>query len=150
MSEVADTTSSTINGKDGTADFTMNPWNSTNQSFKVILDSIIIREVTEMTRADNFSVEGVADQDPGRSQIDLSVTGIGKKGGPASGPWIPAPQNVAVLATISSGCTLSGNFNFTEATCVRLVNQTCRIAGRGLSKATYTLTWSLTGGGGVN
>lgn len=142
-SPLADTTSKTINGKDGTAQFTID--NGTNiLSYACILDSIRIREVTEMTNADTFCIEGVADQEPGRSQILGDIGGIGKKGGPASGPLIPAPQNVPIVITFSTGCTLTLSANFAEADCIRLVNQNCRISGRFMSKGAYVLVWKLT------
>lgn len=136
MAETPDTTSVPINGKDGTADFTL-----ANQSYKIILDTMRIREVTEMTRSDVFANEGTADQEPGRSQIVGEISGLGKKSGPASGPIIPAPQGVAIVMTFSTGCFLTLTANFTEASADRLVNQSMRIGGRFLSKATYTLTW---------
>lgn len=140
-----DTTSTTINGKDGTAKFAI--YNgfyataTTGIEYKTILDMMRIREVNEMTTADTFSIEGTADQEAGRSQIQGEISGIGKKGGPASGPLIPAPQDVGVLMTFSTGCTLSMNVNCPEAECIRLVNQNCRITARILSKAAYVLTW---------
>jgi hypothetical protein len=144
---VTDTTSKTINGKDGTADFTLDTaWSggSTIVSYKCILDMMRIREIVEMTSADTFCIEGSADQDPGRSQVVGEISGIGKKGGPASGPLIPSPQNVPIVMTFSTSCTLTMNANFTEADCTRLVNANCRIGGRFLSKPGYVLSWKLT------
>jgi hypothetical protein len=140
MAIVSDSVSKTINGKDGTADFTID--NGTDViSYKCILDMIRVREVVEMTQSDSFCTEGASDQEPGRSQIVGEIGGIGKKDGPASGPLIPAPQNVPVVATFSVGCFLTMRVNFTEASADRLVNQTMRIGGRFLSKGTYVLTW---------
>jgi hypothetical protein len=140
-SPLADTTSKTINGKDGTADFTID--NGVNViSYKIILDMIRVRELNEMTNADTFANEGTADQEPGRSQLMMEISGLGKKGGPASGPMIPAPQNVPVVATFSTGCTFSCSVNFTEASADRLVNQNCRIGGRCPSKQVYVVTWN--------
>lgn len=137
---LVDTTSKPINGKDGTAGFTIDNGVHTID-YRVVLDMIRAREVIEMTTSDTFSIEGVADQEPGRSQIVGEISGIGKKGGPASGPLIPAPQNAAIVATFSTGCTLSMNANFTESNCDRLVNQNCRIGARFLSKGAYFMTW---------
>ena len=107
-STVTDTTSKTITGKDGTADFTMD--DGTNlTSYKCILDMFRVREVIEMTNADTFCIEGSTDQEPGRSQLQFEISGVGKKGGPASGPWIPAPQNVALKFTFSTGCFITCN-----------------------------------------
>lgn len=138
---VTDTTSKPINGKDGTADFTIDD-GTDMVSYKCILDQMRVREITEMTNADTFCIEGVADQEPGRSQIVFEISGIGKKGGPASGPWIPAPQNVAIKMTFSTGCFLTFSANFAEASVDRVANQNCRIGGRGMSKGAYVLTWS--------
>lgn len=139
---VTDTTSKVINGKDGTANFSIDN-GTTIKSYACFFDSIDIREITEMTTADTFCIEGTADQEPGRSQLQFSITGLLKKGGALSGPLIPAPQNVAVIATFSTGCFFSFNANFTEATASRLVNQNARLSARGLSKASYTVTWLL-------
>lgn len=139
-----DTTSKTINGKDGSFHLTID--NGTNTiDYYVVLDMARVREVVEMTTADTFSIEGIADQEPGRSQIVGEISGIGKKGGPASGPLIPCPQAVPMVITFSTGCILSfpNGVNFTEAYCDRLVNQNCRIGGRFLSKGMYMLTWKL-------
>lgn len=139
-----DTTSTVINGRDGTADFTID--NGVNTiSYRCILDMMRIREVIEMTTADTFCIEGTADQEPGRSQIVGEISGLGKKNGPASGPLIPAPQNVPVVMTFSTGCFISfQGVNFTEAYCDRLVNAACRIGGRFLSKGPYVITWDRT------
>jgi hypothetical protein len=140
MAVVADTTSKTITGKDGTANFTITT-GSDELEYKCILDMFRIREVIEMTEASTFCIEGVADQEPGRSQLQFEIAGLGKKDGPASGPLIPAPQNVPIKATYSTGCFIAFTANFTEANADRLVNQNMRIGGRGLSKGSYTVTW---------
>lgn len=140
---VTDTTSKPINGKDGTADFTID--DGTNiTSYKCILDMFRVREVTEMVAADTFCVEGVADQEPGRSQLIFEISGIGKKLGAASGPLIPAPQGVALKLTFSTGCFMTFSANFAEASCDRMVNQNCRISARGMSKGAYVVTWNRT------
>lgn len=127
---------SNIAGKDGTADFLI-----ATISYKCFLDMFRFREVVEMTSADTFCVEGSADQDPGRSQLVFELSGIGKKGIAAAGPLIPCPQNVAIVATFSTGCFLTFSANFSEANADRLVNANMRIGARGLSKGTYALTW---------
>lgn len=127
-----------INGKDGTASFTL-----AAVDYKCFLDMFRIREVIEMSVTDTFCNEGTADQEPGRSQIQCEISGIGAKGITASGPLIPAPQNVAIVATFSAGCHIDFTANFTEANADRLVNQTMRIGARGLSKGTYTKTWAV-------
>jgi hypothetical protein len=130
---------STINGKDGTADFTIG-----GLSYRTILDAMEFEEITEMTNSDVFSIEGVADQDPGRSQIAFSIGGLGKKGGPQAGPIQgSAAQNVAIVMTISTGCTLSFSANVTRGTFTRLVNSNARMSARGLSKGTYAFSWVL-------
>jgi hypothetical protein len=130
-----------INGKDGTANFSI-----AGVLYATLLDMFRIREVTEMTNADTFSIEGTADQEPGRSQLVGELTGIGKKEITISGPLIPAPQNVAVVATYSVGCTITLQANFTEASADRMVNQNMRIGGRFISKAAYTVTWDVVPG----
>jgi hypothetical protein len=140
---IQDTTSAVINGKDGTADFTL-PSGSSTLSYRSILDSMEIREMTELVTSDTFAIEGTAQQEPGRSQLAFQIGGLGKKGGPASGPLIPAPQAVAVVMTFSSSCTASFTANFSEATFTRLVNTNARISGRGVSNGTYALSWHLT------
>lgn len=140
MAVVTDTTSLPINGKDGTADFQIES-GADMQSYKCILDMFRVRELIEMTNADTFCTEGSADQEPGRSQLVGELSGVGKKGGPASGPLIPAPQGVAVLMQWSTGCTIACDVNFVEASADRLVNQTARIGGRFLSKGAYVVVW---------
>jgi hypothetical protein len=129
--------STTVNGKDGTAD-----WSQATTSYKALLDMIRIREVIEMTNADTFALEGTADQEPGRSQLVFEIGGIAKKGLVTGGPMIPAPQNVAIVVTFTSGNTITFTANFTEATADRLVNQNMRLAARGLSKGAYVVVWT--------
>lgn len=138
-----DTTSKTITGKDGTADMTIDD-GTIIRSYKCILDMFRVREVIEMTNADVFCIEGAVDQEPGRSQLQFEITGIGKKDGPSSGPLIPAPQNVTCKFTYSTGCFIECLSNFTEATADRMVNQNMRISARGISKGAYTVTWDKT------
>lgn len=128
----------TITGKDGTADFTISA-----VSYKTVLDMFRIREVNEMSPQDVFSIEGIADQEAGRSQLVGECTGLNKKGAAQAGPLIPAPQDVGMVLTFSTGCFLTGNWNWPEFEAVRVVNQNSRIGGRFISKATYALTWIL-------
>lgn len=137
-----DTTSTTITGRDGTANWTHDD-GTTILEYKCILDMFRIREVNEMTNADTFCIEGRADQEPGRSQLVFEIAGLGKKNGPSSGPMIPAPQNVVVKATFSTGCLITFSANFTEAEATRVVNSNMRISARGLSKGTYVVTWDI-------
>ncbi len=74
MALVTDTTSKTITGKDGTANFTITVGGDEIE-YKCILDMFRIREVIEMTNADTFCVEGAADQEPGRSQLQFEIAG---------------------------------------------------------------------------
>jgi hypothetical protein len=126
----------TITGKDGTADFTIG-----SQSYRTVLDMFRIREIIELVPQDVFSIEGVADQEAGRSQIVGECTGLGKKGAVQAGPLIPAPQDVAQVLTFSTGCFLTLSTNWSEFSADRLVNTNMRIGGRFVSKATYALTW---------
>lgn len=146
MAVISDTTSTTISGMDGTANFTIILAGGTDETeYKCVLDMFRIREVIEMTAADTFCTEGSTDQEPGRSQLQFEIAGIGKKNGPASGPMIPAPQGATVKATYSTGCfILMPKTNFTEASADRLVNQNMRISARGLSKGPYSVTWDKT------
>lgn len=127
----------TINGKDGTGDFTI-----AGASYRTILDAFETEEVIEMTNSDVFSIEGVADQDPGRSQIGFTIGGLLRKGSAVSGPlWGAVLQNVALVLTFSTGCTMSFLANFTRLTTTRVVNTNGRISGRGLSKGVYSFSW---------
>lgn len=135
-----DTTSVPINGKDGTADFTIDD-GTTILSYKCILDMFSVREAIEMTNADTFCTEGASDQEPGRSQLVGSLSGVGKKDGPSSGPLMPAPQNVDVKLTYSTGCFITCKANFFDSTATRMVNQNMRISSGFLSKGAYAVTW---------
>lgn len=136
MAVTNDTTSKTINGKDGTADFVIN-----NISYKCILDMFRCTSNVEMLTADTFCNEGSTDQEPGRDTLSIEISGVGKKGGPASGPLLPPPQDVPIIATYSAGCTITTQMNFTQADAVRMVNQNMRISGRGVNKGPYVVVW---------
>lgn len=125
-----------INGRDGTADFTID-----GDSYKCFLDMFRVREVVEMSNADTFCTEGSADQEPGRSQLQGECAGIAKKGIANAGPIIPAPQGVEVVMQYSTNCTITLDANFTEAFADRVVNQNARIGGRFLSKGSYVVAW---------
>lgn len=139
-STLADTTSRTITGKLGTAKMTMD--NGTNiLDFACILDVMRLREVTPMDPANTFCTEGTGDQEPGISTLLFEIGGLGKYDGPASGPFIPAPQNVPLVFTIHTGCTFTLNANFTEASLDRVAGVNCRIGGRGMNKGAYVVVW---------
>ena len=126
----------TINGRDGTADFTI-----ATVSYECILNDFEVTSNVEMTNADTFCIEGTADQEPGREQLRFRIAGLLKKGAAASGPLIPAPQNVALVFTFSTGCTIGFNANFDTASARRIVNQNALLTATGLSKGTFAVAW---------
>ena len=132
---------STINGRDGTADFTIGA-----QSYKTVLNEFEVESNVEMIDSSVFSIEGVPTQDPGMERLFFRLSGIGKQGAPESGPWIPAPQGVAVVFTFSSAksptCTISFTANFTRALVRRTVNRNAIIAGEGTSNGAFTVAWN--------
>lgn len=127
---------SKINGRDGTADFTI-----ATVSYECILSDFEVEAVAEMITADTFCIEGTADQEPGREQLRFRIGGFLTKGAAASGPLIPLPQNVALVFTYSTGCTIGFNANFTRAIARRVVNQNAILAAEGLSKGSFTVAW---------
>lgn len=130
-------TLTSINGRDGTGDFTI-----TGQSYATILREFDIESNVRMIDTATFSIEGVSTQDPGLEQLQLRMIGWLKKGGgPQAGPIIPAPQNVAVSAIYSTGCTIASNFNFTRAAARRIVNENGIITGEGVSNGAFVVTW---------
>jgi len=133
-----------INAKSGGAAFTVQPEGAgTPTDYTSLLDTIRLRELTGMDPSATFSTEGTNDQEPMSSQIVFEMGGLNTRGGAASGPLIPAPQNAAIKATYSAGCFFTFNANFTEAWADRLVNQQSRIGARGLSKGAYVKTWDV-------
>jgi hypothetical protein len=138
---MADTPQTVINGRDGTADFTI-----ATVSYRCILSEIEIEALAEMLVADVFCNEGTADQEPGREQLRFRLAGLLGKDTPASGPLIPLPQNVAIVATYSVGCTIGFNANFTRGVARRTVNANSALIAEGLSKKTFSVTWDKTPG----
>ena len=129
-----------INGRDGTADIMIN-----SVSYKCMLNMFEVESNVEMSNADVFCIEGTVDQEAGREQLRFRVMGVMKKGVSAAGPMIPAPQNVPVTFTFSTGCTISIPLtNWFRARAVRVVNQNGIIEGEGLSKGAFTVTWNTT------
>lgn len=138
-----DTTSTTISGKDATADFT---WDNgtTIYTLKCIADVMRIREVIPMDNATVFCTEGTSDNEPGTSTLLFEIGGLGKYGGVNSGPLIPAPQNSPVKLIFKGApdlCQMAMNANFTEASLDKVAGQNARIGARGLNKGAYVLTW---------
>lgn len=141
---VTDTTSKTITGRMGTAEFTLD--NGTDIiPYKCILDVMRIREITPMDVTTTFCTEGAADQDPGTPQLIFEIAGVGKYDGPASGPLIPTPQNVVLKMTFHTGCFIDLTANFSEASFDKVAGQNARMGARGVSKGTYTVTWDKVG-----
>jgi hypothetical protein len=142
---VVDTTSKTITGKMATAKFT---WDNLTNVFDLscILDVMRIREVIPMDNSTVFCTEGSSSNDPGTATLLFEIGGLGKYDGPASGPFIPAPQNVAIVMTFHTGCTLTMNANFTEASLDKVAGQNARIGARGLNAGTYALAWDKVAG----
>jgi hypothetical protein len=141
---IVDSTSKTITGKMGTAKMTLD--NGVNIiDYACILDVMRIREITPMDSANVFCTEGTSDQEPGTSTLLFEIGGLGKFDGPASGPLIPAPQNVPLVFTFHTGCTLTMNANFTEASLDRVAGVNCRIGARGMNKGAYVVVWDKVG-----
>ncbi len=126
----------TINGRDGTADFSI-----AAASYRTKLREFSVESNVAMLRSDVFSIEGVSTQDPGMEQLTFRIVGLGKKGVVNDGPLIPCPQGVAVVATFSTGCTISCNVNFTRATATRTVNENTIITGEAISNGAFTVAW---------
>lgn len=127
----------TINGRDGTADFTIN-----GNSYATVLNEFEAESNVELIDSSVFSIEGVATQDPGMERIFFRLNGLLKKGSSIAGPIIPAPQNVPVVATYSTGCYISCNVNFSRAMARRTVNRNGVIAGEGVSNGAFVVTWA--------
>lgn len=137
---LTDTTSKTLSGRKATAEFTID--NGTNIiNYKCVLDTMRVREITPMDAATVFCTEGTSDQEPGTSTLLFEIAGLGKYDGAASGPFIPAPQNVPIVMTFHTECTLTMNANFTEASLDKIAGQNARIGARGLNKGVYTMLW---------
>jgi hypothetical protein len=133
---VADTPAPIINGRDGSADFTI-----ATVSYRCIFNEFEIESIAEMLTSDTFCTEGTADQEPGREQLRGRINGYLTKGVPASGPLIPLPQNVAIVATYSTDCTIGCNANFTRAVARRTVNANSLLIAEFLSKKTFSVAW---------
>jgi hypothetical protein len=126
----------TINGRDGTADMNVN-----GVSYATQLNEFECESNTELLDSSVFSIEGVATQDPGMERIFFRLNGLLKKGDPATGHLIPAPQNVPVFFQFSTGCTLSFNANFSRCLLRRTVNRNGIIQAEGVSNGAFMLTW---------
>lgn len=136
-----------IGGRDGTADVSI-----AGVSYKCVLNMFEVESNTELINSDVFCVEGTVDQEPGREQLRFRLMGLLKRVGtvlvpagpafPAAGPLIPTPQNVAVVFTYSTGCTISlTSSNFFRARAVRVVNQNSIVEAEGVSKGAFTVAW---------
>lgn len=126
----------TINGRDGTADWTVG-----GVSYAAILNEFECESNVELIDSSVFSIEGVATQDPGMERIFFRVNGLLKKGTAASGPLIPAPQNVALVFIYSTGCTIGFTSNFSRSMARRTVNRNSVMAAEGVSNGAFVVTW---------
>jgi|SRR6185437_7156071 len=126
----------TINGRDGTGDFTIN-----GSSYAAILNEFECESNVELIDSSVFSIEGVATQDPGMERIFFRLNGLLKKGSAVAGPLIPAPQNVPLVFIYSTNCTISFNANFSRALARRTVNRNGVIAGEGVSNGAFSVLW---------
>jgi hypothetical protein len=127
----------TINGRDGTADFTI-----AGASYAAILNEFECESNVELIDSSVFSIEGVATQDPGMERIFFRLNGLLKKGSAVAGPLIPAPQNVQLVFTYSALCTISFVANFSRALARRTVNRNAVMAGEGVSNGAFAVIWA--------
>lgn len=128
----------TINGRDGTAEFSIN-----GVLYSSILNEFEAESNTELIDSSVFSIEGVATQDPGMERIFFRFSGLLKKGATsASGPMIPAPQGVPVTITFSSSCTIvMPSTNFSRVSARRTVNRNGAVSGEGVSNGMFSCNW---------
>lgn len=139
----------TVIGRSGGASWTMSGGAGGSQGsggavvdYSCILRMFEVEDNVEMIDASVFCIEGTADQEPGREQLTMRIVGVMKYGILSSGPMIPAPQNVAIVAQFAPLCTISANYNFRRATATRTVNENGILTGEAISKGPFVVLWN--------
>jgi hypothetical protein len=125
-----------INGRSGTADVLIG-----TQSYKTVLRRFVLDSTVPQDDVTTFSTETGPAFDPGVEMLHFSVLGFGTYGAAQSGPLIPAPQNVALTFTVATGCTVTGNGNFSRASISREVSVSSVITGEGTMTGAFAVTW---------
>jgi hypothetical protein len=127
---------STINGQDGTGAISIN-----SVVYSCILAEFEFEATVAQVDSTTFCSEANTVYEPGETVRTLRIAGLLKKGAAAAGPLEPPPQNVPVVLTFSTGCTLTGNVNFTRAVARRTVKQNAILAGEALYTGSVTKVW---------
>lgn len=131
----------TINGRDGQADFTIS-----GISLKALLNELECESNVELLDSSVFSIEGVPTQDPGMERIFFRLSGLMKKGDSTTDQlFVPAPQNVPLVFTFSTGCYISFTANFSRVLLRRTVNRNGIVQAEGTSNGFFLQMWNTTG-----
>lgn len=128
----------TINGQDGTADFSIN-----GSSYACVLTEHELESNVDQIDSTTFCTETATVYEPGATVNRVRLAGLLKKGSAIAGPMLPLPQNAAIVQTFSAGCTLSYNMNFTRGVFRRTVKQNAVIAAEGLVTGAITKQWNV-------
>lgn len=127
----------TINGRDGTADLTVN-----GVSMRAILNEFECESNVELLDSSVFSIEGVPTQEPGMERIFFRMVGLLKKGAVAAATvFVPAPQSVPLVFTFSTGCYISFVANFSRVLLRRTVNRNGLLQAEGTSNGAFMQMW---------
>lgn len=129
---------STINGQDGTADVSIN-----GTSYACIFTEHEFETNTAQVDATTFCTETASVYEPGETMHFFRFAGLLKKGGSAAGPLLPLPQNVPIVQTFSTGCSLSYNGNFERGLVRRTVKSNGILAAQGRATGAIVKSWIL-------
>jgi len=127
-----------INGRNGTADVSINAVTYATRFRRFSLVSNVPQiDVT------TFSTETAPVHEPGVEIIRFDVAGFLTYNATNAGPLIPAPQNVPLVFTYFTGCTISFTGSFESASADRQVGTHSIMTGSGVSAGAITVTWDL-------
>ncbi len=127
---------SKINGQDGTAAVSI-----AAAVYTCILSEWEFDSNVDQIDSTTFCTEADGDFEAGRTTSRFSLAGYLTKGTAVAGPILPPPQNVAIVLTASTGCTLTFTGNFSRSIVRRTAAAAAVIAAEGVVKGAVVKAW---------
>lgn len=129
-----------INGRNGFANVSIG-----GVDYKTVLRRFSVESNVGMDDVTVFSTEAAPQFEPQIETLRWDIMGFNTYDSAESGPLIPAPQNVALVFTYFTGCTISGTGNSTRATATREVGTNSMISAEGVITGAFVVAWDVTG-----
>jgi hypothetical protein len=125
-----------IGGKDGTAAFSI-----AAVAYTCALTEHELESNVNLVDQTTFCTETAPTYDTGPEITNFRLAGLLTKGAAYSGPLYPLPQNVAIVQTFATGCTITGTGVFTRGVARRTAGANGVIAAEGRYTGAVVKAW---------